>query len=122
MDTKNAPSPPGDTLRYRRIVGYIETHLDDRTLGIRSIGDRFGMSRSGLQRLFQADGGVMTYIRRSRTRVACLRLRQRPALRLTALFHDLGFSNERQFQRAFHADLGMSPSRWRRAHLASRMA
>jgi methylphosphotriester-DNA--protein-cysteine methyltransferase len=33
------------------------------------------------------------------------------------LLHDMGFSNERQFQRTLHEHLGMSPSRWRRAHV-----
>jgi AraC family transcriptional regulator len=106
---------PAEEGRYRRIAFYIDANLDDGSLSLRGIATRFGLSRSRLQHLFRAEGGVVTHIRRSRTLAASSRLRQDPSLHLTFLLHDMGFSNERQFQRAFHEHLGMSPSRWRRA-------
>ncbi|HCR35006.1 MAG TPA: AraC family transcriptional regulator, partial [Stenotrophomonas sp.] len=84
-------------------------------LGEQMICEAFGMSRSTVYRLFQAHGGVARYIRECRAWLAHRHLARDPGCRLTWLLYEVGFASERQFQRAFLAQFGMSPADWRLA-------
>jgi len=101
--------------RLLRIVDYIDAHLGDCELGEQMICDAFAMSRSTVYRLFQAHGGVARYIRECRAWLAHRHLAREPGCRLTWLLYEVGFASERQFQRAFLAQFGMSPADWRQA-------
>lgn len=95
------------------MVSYIEAHLDDPDLDVDQLQSAFSVSRATLYRLFSDIGGVAGFIRRQRLVAARHRLRLRPDLGITWLLYELGFGSERQFQRAFQAEFGVSPSEWR---------
>jgi AraC-like DNA-binding protein len=99
---------------YQRIHAYIEQNLGDETLGVASLRRMFRLSRATLYVLFENEGGVVRHIRKCRLQAACHYLQQHPECSLTWLLYELGFTNERQFQRAFHACFGVSPTHWRR--------
>jgi AraC-like DNA-binding protein len=99
---------------YQRIHTYIEQNLGDETLGVASLRSMFRLSRATLYVLFENEGGVVRHIRKCRLQAACHYLQHHPECSLTWLLYELGFTNERQFQRAFHACFGVSPARWRR--------
>src|SRR5699024_2851857 len=102
-----------DDPRLREVVSYIEDHLDDPGLGVDRLQSAFCVSRATLYRMFSEIGGVARFIRRRRLLAARQYLRRRPDLGITWLLYELGFGSERQFQRAFQAEFGVSPSEWR---------
>jgi len=108
------PQPP-DAARMADILGYIDAHLGECELDERMIRTAFNLSRATLYRAFQGLGGVARYIRERRLRLAYRHLQRNPACSLTWLLYEVGFASERQFQRAFQAQFGMSPARWRLA-------
>lgn len=99
--------------RVARILRCIEAQLDDPSLGCELLQKTFFVSRPTLYRMFQPLGGVSRYIRERRLLAARRRLRDEPQHSITWLLYDLGFESERQFQRAFNARFGMSPTHWR---------
>lgn len=114
IESRPDPSASDRDALYGRIHAYIEQNLGDETLGVASLQTMFRLSRATLYVLFENEGGVVRHIRECRLRAACHYLRQHPECSLTWLLYELGFTNERQFQRAFHARFGLSPARWRR--------
>ena len=103
----------GGDPRLVEVVSYIEEHLDDPDLGVDRLQSAFCISRATLYRMFTEIGGVARFIRRQRLVAARQYLRRRPDLGITWLLYELGFGSERQFQRAFQAEYGVSPSEWR---------
>ncbi|MEL6860494.1 MAG: AraC family transcriptional regulator [Pseudomonadota bacterium] len=86
---------------YRLICDYIEENLGDRTLGVSSILRRFGVSRAGLYRMFDAQGGVRLYINQRRALRALLEISRAPQRRgvLRAACERWGFSSQPNFNR-----------------------
>lgn len=107
------PAPGGGDPRLMEVVSYIEEHLDDPDLGVDRLQSAFCVSRATLYRMFSEIGGVARFIRRQRLVAARQSLRRRPDVGITWLLYELGFGSERQFQRAFQAEFGVSPSEWR---------
>ncbi|MGO4326327.1 helix-turn-helix domain-containing protein [Cupriavidus sp. 2TAF22] len=68
------------------------------------------ISRPTLYRLFEDEGGVQAYIRKSRLRAAALELVRYPRLAVNDIAYGLGFNSASDFTRAFRRTLGMSPS------------
>jgi AraC-like DNA-binding protein len=93
-----------------RIVEYIDQHLHDGDLGALRLQQVFGVSRSQLYRQFAELGGVQHYIRNKRLQSVLRDLCNEPQLSITEIIERHGFSNERQFQRAFRARFGMTAS------------
>jgi len=117
------PEGGGGDPRLGEVVSYIQQHLDDPELGVDHLQSAFCVSRATLYRMFGEIGGVARFIRRQRLVAARQSLRRRPDLGITWLLYELGFGSERQFQRAFHAEFGVSPSEWReRCKAAERAA
>lgn len=108
LDRARDPRLPG-------ILHYIDAHLGEGELDERMIRAAFGYSRPTLYRLFQALGGVARHIRERRLWLAYRHLQRHPGCSLTWLLYEVGFTSERQFQRAFQARFGMSPAGWRQA-------
>ncbi|WP_082487495.1 AraC family transcriptional regulator [Methylobacterium sp. Leaf89] len=74
---------------------------------------KFGLSRTPLYKLFEADGGVYAYIRSRRLahamqQLACAAGGRRP--RIAQLAFESGFENEQVFSRAFRRKYGLNPS------------
>lgn len=103
----------GREARLADVVSYIKAHLGDPNLGAGRLQSAFCISRSSLYRMFSRSGGVAHFIRKQRLAVAGRRLRGDADLGITQLLYELGFSSERQFQRAFLAEFGVTPSQWR---------
>jgi AraC-like DNA-binding protein len=88
------------------VLRYIEQHLSSPELGFDQLAMRFGLSRAALYRLFVEFGGVQHYIRDRRLDAVLRDICQRRDLSISAAAHRYGFSNDRQFQRAFRARFG----------------
>jgi AraC-like DNA-binding protein len=71
---------------------------------------KMDISRPTLYRLFEPEGGVQAYIRKSRLRVAAQDLVRYPYLPVNDIAYGLGFNSPSDFTRAFRRTLGMSPS------------
>lgn len=113
------PDPDSGDPRFSEVLSYIETHIDDPDLGVDTLQSSFGVSRPTLYRMFRRMGGVARFIRQRRLAAAHQYLRRRPDMSITWVLYELGFASERQFQRAFHAEYGLSPSEWRERCKAS---
>lgn len=71
---------------------------------------RMEISRPTLYRLFEQEGGVQAYIRKSRLRAAAADLVKFPCVPIANIAYGLGFKSASDFTRAFRRALGMSPS------------
>lgn len=115
----HAPASDSGDPRFGEVLSYIEAHIDDPDLGVDRLQSAFGVSRPTLYRMFRRMGGVARFIRQRRLAAAHQYLRRRPDLSITWLLYELGFASERQFQRAFQSEFGLSPSEWRERCKAS---
>jgi len=98
-----------DPLRAR-IIAFIESHVHAPELSSQMLQQAFHVSRARLYRILQADGGVARVIARARTDAAFRDIRNRPDQPLLKVAERWGFSNLRQFQRAFRTRFGFSPA------------
>jgi AraC-like DNA-binding protein len=96
-----------------RIVQYIDKHLSESDLGAARLQQAFGVSRAQLYRQFAELGGIQHYIRNKRLQAVLRDLCNEPQRSITEIIERYGFSNERQFQRAFRARFGMTASQVR---------
>lgn len=96
-----------------RIVQYIDQHLSESNLGAVRLQQAFGVSRAQLYRQFAELGGIQHYIRNKRLQAVLRDLCNEPQRSITEIIERYGFSNERQFQRAFRARFGMTASQVR---------
>ncbi|MGY2047723.1 AraC family transcriptional regulator [Methylobacterium sp. JK268] len=93
---------------------FIQRELAKPDLGAETICAHFGLSRSVLYRLFEADCGVVSYIRDRRLLHAMRLLAEGSAaapVRISTLAYSLGFADEKTFTRAFKRRFGFAPSR-----------
>ncbi len=105
--------------RLERVRQTIRAHLHSPRLGTDTLCRAVGMSRSGLYRLLNAEGGVARYIQRLRLQEAYATLSD-PLNRRTisAVAEELCFSDASSFGRAFRAMFGYSASEVRAAAAA----
>ena len=92
---------------------FIQAELGAQDLCAETVAEHFGMSRSGLYRLFSDEGGVQRFIRERRLARAMALLAQDRAAgrpRVAAVAHACGFSDEKTFSRAFRRRFGLPPS------------
>jgi AraC-like DNA-binding protein len=86
------------------------------TPGPQMLCRQVGMSRSNLYRMLESEGGVTSYIQRHRLMEARSRLSDsRNTQSITAMAHDLCFTDSSSFSRAFRAMFGVSPGEMRAA-------
>ena len=99
----------GRTIR-RMIQSFVDERLDDPRLGPDTVCRAFHISRSKLYRLFDAEGGVVSYItaRRLDRCWELLRTRGREAGPIGSLAYAYGFGSEASFSRAFRRRFGAS--------------
>jgi AraC-like DNA-binding protein len=108
-----------DPLRAR-IIAFIESHVHAPDLSTQMLQQVFHISRARLYRVLQSDGGVARVIARARTDAAFRDMRNRPDQPLSKVAERWGFSNPRQFQRAFRARFGFSPGTLRQPQWRTR--
>lgn len=92
------------------ILRHIDANLDDVGLSPECIARVFGLSRTRLYQIFLGTGGIKRCIRDKRLDAAFRDLCNEPEPRVIDIAYRRGFSSERQFQRAFLARFGMTPS------------
>ncbi|WP_238229173.1 helix-turn-helix domain-containing protein [Methylorubrum aminovorans] len=90
---------------------FIAANLDLAGLGVEIICARFGLSRTPVYALFEADGGVMTYIRNRRLARAMRMLSgsEEGPPRVSGVAYACGYENLKSFSKAFHARYGVNP-------------
>lgn len=102
-----------DTVLGIAVRRHIEDDLRSFDLGIEKLCARFGISRTGLYALFEADGGIATYIRDRRLARAMRILSGLEAgdrRRISTVGYACGFETEKMFSRAFKRKYGLNPS------------
>jgi AraC-like DNA-binding protein len=99
-----------DVGRLERVRQMVRANLQSPLLGPQMLCRQVGMSRSNLYRLLESEGGVTSYIQRHRLMEARSRLSDsKNAQSITAMAHDLCFTDSSSFSRAFRAMFGVSP-------------
>jgi AraC-like DNA-binding protein len=101
----------GSTVSLASVKAAIERGLTDPNLGVQSLLEEFGMTRSTLYRAFEPLGGVTAYITERRLRHAFRRMTD-PAEktpRVSNMAFELGFAHASTFTRSFKALFGLTP-------------
>jgi len=108
--------PLNAVARVTRTIRAIERH-PDAGLSLQSLARGASLSPYHFLRTFERLTGVTPhqYVRRARLRDAALRLTDSPA-KIVDVALDSGFGDVSNFNRAFRAEFGVSPSRWERRH------
>ena len=106
--------PLNAVARVTRTIRAIERR-PDAGLSLQSLARGAGLSPYHFLRTFERLTGVTPhqYVRRARLRDAALRLTDSPA-KIVDVALDSGFGDVSNFNRAFRAEFGVSPSRWDR--------
>lgn len=111
-------APASDSAHNRPAVAaieirqFIEANLGRVDLGLEMLCARFGLSRTPIYALFEADGGVMTYIRNRRLALAMRLLsgvEEGGPQRISGVAYACGYENLKSFSKAFHARYGVNP-------------
>jgi AraC family transcriptional regulator len=109
--------------RINRVLDYIERHID-RPLSLKTLAEVAHFSPFHFHRIFKAVVGepLNQFIKRVRIEKAAQQLLNNPALSITQIALDGGYSGSAHFARAFRTAFGMSPSQWRtcKAHAGSK--
>ena len=100
------------TKLYDKICDHIYQNLTDPDLSAVYLMDTFGVSRASLYRMFQADGGLKTFITRRRLFRAALDIAEDPTKRgkIVVSAQRWGFDSPSHFNRLVHKTFGTSPS------------
>ncbi|MEM9842238.1 MAG: AraC family transcriptional regulator [Pseudomonadota bacterium] len=118
VETAISPSLASESARAQAqaslrdlIRAFIETRLSHPELTVDLVLSNFGLSRAGLYRMFQAEGGVRNYITRRRLQRAVLDIAENPTRR--GQIHEAalrwGFASDTTFHRAVRREFGTSP-------------
>lgn len=111
-------TPEGDSAYNRPAVAgieirqFIEANLARPELGIETLCARFGLSRTPIYRLFEAEGGVMTYVRNRRLARAMRILagiEDGVPRRVSTVAYAVGYQSPKMFSKAFLARYGVVP-------------
>lgn len=118
LSMASKPAAGGQALPRERapvfltIRRYIDAEIESPVLGVDHLCQRFGISRSGLYRLFAPLGGVVEYIRRRRLARAYrdLTAADDPGLRISTIAYRYRYASPASFTQAFRAEFGASPA------------
>lgn len=97
---------------------FVAQNLHRPDLGVELLCATFGLSRTPLYKLFEADGGVANYIRDRRMAHAMRILACADggaAQRVSTVAYACGYQSEKIFSRAFRRRYGINPSQVKRA-------
>ncbi|WP_248449329.1 helix-turn-helix domain-containing protein [Sinorhizobium meliloti] len=120
MIKRHGFQPPTPTLQgglatavRRRIVDYVEAHLD-QPLVLDQLAGEAKLSTFHFARMFRVSFGMPPhrYVDQRRIHRACHLLRD-PATTLSAIALSCGYSSQSHFNRAFKAKTGVTPGEWR---------
>lgn len=105
------PSSPDHAVKLKA-EALIAARVEDPKLTVAALGRLLGVSRATLYRLFVADGGVRTRIRKVRLNGARLALEE-PGARIGEVAERFSLGEPAYFSRAFRAQFGVTPSAYR---------
>jgi AraC-like DNA-binding protein len=103
---------PSPVAQLASMKSFLRDNLDDLDLGVDDLQGAFHCSRSSVYRLFEADGGVASFIRRERLQ-RCFQDLTSQTLhprRVSAVAVRWGFENPSHFNRLFKTTFGAAPS------------
>ena len=105
------PSPAVRDFRLRRLVDYLQSHLDKRP-PLAELAAVTELSKWRLCVIFEQTYGISigSYWRELRSRDAGRRLRRGVPIKL--IVSELGYADEPHFSREFKAHYGLTPGRW----------
>ena len=98
---------------HEQVKHYIQANLHRKELCPEEIMYAHGMPRPTLYRLFEPEGGLVTYIRHRRLWEAASQLVRHPLLPVSQIAHGVGFTSHSDFTRAFHRTYGATPIEFR---------
>jgi AraC-like DNA-binding protein len=113
----DAPARPrsGSSRRRERILCVVEARLTEAQLSIREIAAECDVSVRTLQAVFAEMGTTPSaYLLARRLQRSADRLIADPAISITEVAFDHGFSDSGHFSRCFHRRFGAPPRVWRR--------
>lgn len=95
----------------RKLLSYIDEHLGDTTLCVRSVIDQFSISESTLRNILAKSAGMnfSEYVENHRMRQAQL-LVERSVIPVSQIPHQCGYASANTFYKAFKRYFGVSPS------------
>jgi AraC-like DNA-binding protein len=93
---------------------HVEHNLHEPGLSLESIVGASRLSRATLYRLFEHEGGLVTYIRNRRLREAADELIRFPQAPVVEIAYGLGFRSAADFNHAFRRAYDMPPRDFRR--------
>lgn len=96
---------------------YIDANLYRQDLTPEHILQTFPLSRPSLYRLFEAEGGLASYVRNCRLREAANELVLAPETAIAEIARDLAFQSPAHFSRVFRSAYGMAPLDFRAMQL-----
>ena len=99
--------------RFAATAAHIRARLHDPALNTDGIAEHLGMSRRSLQALFEAEGGVATYIRRLRVNAALGLITSEDAPDLQTAAERSGLGSRRTFERAVRQVYDVTPGQAR---------
>ena len=107
-----SPRPAERAPVFLAIRRYIDAELSAPHLNVSHLCQRFGISRSGLYRLFAPLGGVLEYIRRRRLARAYRDLSAAgpQGVRVSEIAFRYGYGSPVSFTQAFRAEFSVSPA------------
>ncbi|UMR30839.1 AraC family transcriptional regulator [Massilia sp. MB5] len=103
-----------------QVRSHVQANLHMKELTPDSVQQAFRLPRPTLYRMFEAEGGLGTYIRNLRLREAANELVQFPHLPVAAVAYGLCFNSASDFTRAFRRAYGSSPQDFRAMSLDMR--
>ncbi|GLQ98677.1 helix-turn-helix domain-containing protein [Dyella mobilis] len=92
---------------------YVEQHLHEPELSMENIIGASRLSRATLYRMFEHEGGLVTYIRNRRLREAAHELIRFPQAPVVEIAYGLGFRSAVDFNHAFRRAYDMPPRDFR---------
>lgn len=98
---------------HEQVKRYIQANLHRQDLSPEEILHAHAMPRPTLYRLFEAEGGLVAYVRHRRLREAADQLLCSPAVPVSRIAHNVGFTSHSDFTRAFHRAYGVAPGEFR---------
>jgi len=108
-----------DFVRRETVKRHILDNLGHRGLSVESISKATGISRSGLYRLFETEGGIAGLILDRRVEAVRVALDRRSGASLDELATQFGFSSATAMGRAFSETYGVSTLAYRKAVAAT---
>jgi AraC-like DNA-binding protein len=126
LSSATVVDPPGrgearrkDFMRRETVKRYILDNLGNRSLSVDSVSKATGISRSGLYRLFEVDGGIAGLILARRLEGVRGALDRRGGEALDGLASQFGFSSQTAMGRSFAEAYGQSPLAYRKGVAAT---